>query len=186
MKHLLFAGSIVAGIAFASCEKDPQTPVVSEPELITTLAVRLTDTTGFDSTFIYKVDAGFGSGGSVRADTIVLRASRLYTARLTVLNEAVSPAEDVSAQISSEAGDHLFLYNADPASGAGSMQFVNGNKDGAGAPFNQTAVLQTGDPGPGRLTITLLHQPTNKAGTTPAAAGGETDLEAPFPVRILP
>ena len=78
----------------------------------------------------------------------------------------------------------MFFLESDPASGAGSISVSNGNKDSNGDAFNQTIDFTTGDAGTGQLTVTLKHEPTDKAATNPTDAGGETDAQAIFPVIV--
>lgn len=190
MKHLIFPLATLALFScLTSCDNGDDMPEPEEQELITTLQLIVTpQPSGAEQTFIYKVQNGFGSTtpGTVQIDTLALTAGTTYNVRLRVLNETASPAEDITEEIISEKDEHLFLYTSDAATGAGSITVSGGSTDGQGRPFNQTAQLAAGAAGSGSLTVTLLHVPTNKAATTPAAAGGETDLEAVFPVRLAP
>jgi hypothetical protein len=61
---------------------------------------------------------------------------------------------------------------------------TNGNKDKNGAPLNQTFTLNTNATGNGKFQVVLLHEPSNKNAIIISAAGGETDLDATFPVLI--
>jgi hypothetical protein len=171
----------------SSCDKnDDGVPV--EQELITTIKLTLTNTANAADTrtYTYKVENGFSSNtpGIVIADTLQLAAGAAYSTGIQVLNEKVSPVEDITTEILEEQLRHLFLFVSTPASGAGSVGFNNGNKDTGGKPFNQTGILEAGSAGSGTLTLYLIHEPTNKSGTTPNEAGGETDAAATYPIRI--
>ncbi len=186
-----FATIAIAGtILFAaSCKKDEVTNPTPgpEPELITTLRLEARNVnTGFSQTFTYKVESGFGSSTleGLQIDTVKLEPNTKYGFTLTVLNEKASPAEDITEEIKEEKDEHLFLYQSSPTTGAGSLTFSNGIKDNKGLPFNQIISALSGEAGSGKLTITLKHEPTNKEATSPDAAGGETDLEAVFPVVL--
>jgi hypothetical protein len=187
MKPLIFSGALsiaALSVLFTACKKnDPPVPV--EEELITTLKLNVT-ATGFSKSFIYKVENGFGGSdsGTVVIDTIALTPNTTYNVEVEVLNEKENPAEDITSEILKENEAHLFLYNTNPATGAGAITFSNGSKDDKGAPFNQTINFTTGAAGSGSLTVHLMHLPSDKNGTTPAAAGGSTDLEAVFPVKL--
>ena len=190
MKSFLFSFAALTLLSTAACNRnDDDTPEPEEQELITTLQMILTPQGGGTTdTVIYKVQNGFGSTapGIIQIDTMVLRAGTTYDARMRVLNESETPAEDITTEIESEKDDHLFLFSSDPATGAGAVAVTGGNKDNQGLPYNLkvqiTPVVHA--VGNSQLTVTLLHEPTNKSATTVAAAGGETDLEAVFPVRI--
>lgn len=190
MQQTIFRTMLVMALAttiFTSCNKGTDAVPVDQ-ELITTIKLTLTNTADFADvqTFTYKVDNGFNgtSGGSVRADTMTLKAGAFYNSSIQVLNEQANPVDDVTNEILNEQQVHLFLYSSAPATGTGALTFTNGRKDSAGKPFNLTGTVTAGAAGNGKLTVYLIHEPTNKEGITPAEAGGNTDAVATFPVRI--
>lgn len=184
---ILIAFTFIA-LLFAACTKpdDVENPQPVEQELITTVQLHVTGDSGFDKTFSYKVENGFGSTtqGNVSIDSIILAPGTIYDVEVKVLNEKESPAEDITEEVLEEKDEHLFLFVSAPSSGAGSITTQNGSKDNNNKPFNQVVEFHTGSNGTGALTVTLKHEPTNKDVTDPAAAGGETDAEAVFPVLI--
>jgi hypothetical protein len=190
MKKTIIVAIAIALIAtmFASCKKDDPVvdPVVTEEELITTMKLTVSDTSGGTWSFIYKVENGFGSSsqGTVQIDTIKLAPAKVYTYSIEVLNESENPVENITEEVLEEKDEHLFLIISNPASGAGSLASSEGSKDNQNLPFNQTGKFTAGAAGTGTLTISLLHEPTNKNGTTTAATGGSTDAEAVFPVML--
>lgn len=189
MKKVIYSIFAIAALAisFTSCEKDPVTePDVTEEELITTVRLIVTDSNNVEHPFVYKVENGFGSAtqGTVTIDTVKLMLGKMFTYRIEVLNESVSPAADITAEVLSEKDAHLFFLASSPSTGAGSITMSNGSKDNQNLPFNQTGTMASGLAGSGTLTITLLHEPTDKNGNSTAATGGETDAEAVFPVLI--
>lgn len=171
-----------------SCKKDDKDPPKpSEQELITTLRVQLSNTSlGFSKTFVYKVENGFGSSslGNLQIDTLKLKANTTYDVVLTVLNEKENPVEDITAEILEKDDEHLFFVASEPANGAGSVAVTMGNKDRNGAPLNQTFKLSTAELGSGKMTVWLIHEPANKNATSFSGIGGETDLQAIFPVVL--
>ncbi len=174
----------------SSCKKDDN-PIVTTPEpveleVITTVRLVVTNSTGFNKTFNYKVDNGFNSTtpGTPVIDNVTLAPNTTYNVSVQVWNEAESPAEDVTEEVKEENKEHLFVLESTPNSGAGSIAFSNGSKDDDGAPLNQTIDFTTDAAGNGSLTVTLKHEPTDKNATTADAAGGETDAKAIFPVVI--
>jgi hypothetical protein len=189
MKKIIF--SIITMIAFATfftaCNKDKVVnPEVTEEELITTLKLTVTNSNNVSHSFVYRIQNGFGSTvqGSIQIDTIRLSPNEVYSYSLQVLNEADNASEDVTEEVISEKDEHLFFFTSSPATGAGSMAQSDGSTDNAGHPFNQSGKLTTGAAGSGSLTLTLLHEPTDKHGTSTAAAGGDTDAEGTFPVAL--
>lgn len=180
-------GVLLTAVLFTACSKDKvDTPEPEEQELITTMRLVVTNSTGFNKTFNYKVDNGFTSSqiGNVEIDDIVLAANTDYNVEVQVLNESVAPPENITEEVKEESNDHLFFYESKPSQGAGSLVFSNGSKDADGQPFNQTIIFSTGDIGTGQLILALKHLPTNKSGQTQAEVGGETDAQAIYPVRI--
>lgn len=173
-------------VIFASCNKK-SAPIPDEQELITTVSIQVGQPlSSLMQTFSYKVENGFSSGtsGSIKIDSIKLKPNTVYDATLVVLNEKANPIENITTEIIEKDIEHLFLFASTPATGNGSLVVSDGNKDKNGAPFNQTFKLTTGPSGTGKFKIQLMHQPTNKNATTPETSGGETDLEATFPVVL--
>ena len=189
MKNKIITTAILvaASIAiFSSCKKDVTNPNPDEQELITTVKLTLTTPDSSSKTYVYKIQNGFNSTtqGTVQIDTLRLAANTIYNSSVEILNEKASPVENTTEQIISEQTEHLFLYISTPASGNGSVSFTDGNKDSAGKPFNLTGKLTAAAAGTGSLRFYLVHQPTNKEATNRSDAGGESDVDATFPVVI--
>ncbi len=190
MKRIIFPITIALvtfSAILSSCSKEKiETPAPLEQELITTMRLVVTNSAGFNQTFTYKVENGFdgSSPGGVTKDDIVLSPNAQYDVEVQMLNEKASPAENVTDEIISENTAHLFFFQSDPASGAGSVIADNGSKDANGAPFNQRVRFNTGALGNGTLTVTLKHEPSNKNASSAEAAGGETDAEATFNLKL--
>ncbi len=189
MKKVIYSITAIAAfsILFTACEKDPVTePVVVEEELITTIKLNVIDSNNVTRSFVYKIENGFGSTtqGTITIDTVKLAPGNTYYYTIDVLNESVDPAENVTTEVFDEKDAHLFFLASNPLSGAGSVTITDGSKDNQNLPFNQAGKLIAGANGSGTMTVTLLHEPTDKNGTSTAATGGETDAEAMFPVLI--
>jgi hypothetical protein len=171
----------------AACDKKKiEDPKPVEQELITTIQLNITGSGGFDKTFSYRVENGFGSTtqGNISIDSLVLAPNQTYSVAVKVLNEKASPAEDITEEVIEEKDAHLFLFQSTPVTGNGSISITDGSKDSKSLPFNQSAVFHTGDAGSGKLVVTLKHEPADKTAQQPEGAGGETDAEATFPVTI--
>lgn len=189
-KNLTIVSVFVAMILFvASCKKDDDiiaNPEPVEQELITRVTVNITGSGGFDQSFSYSIENGFGgtTPGTISIDTIKLDTNKQYDVSVSVWNDKEQPAEDVTEEVKEENLEHLFFWQSDPATGAGSISFSNGSKDDNGEPLNLTGTITTGAIGNGTLTVTLKHEPTDKGASSASAAGGETDAEAVFPVSL--
>ncbi len=178
---------LTATTIFTACKKEEiTTPAPVEQELITTVRLIVTNASGFNQTFNYKVDNGFGSSaqGNVHIDDIVLSPATDYNVEVQVWDESKSPAENITEEVVAESHHHLFVFQSNPSTGAGAISFSNGSKDDEGEPLNQKLQFTTGTAGTGALTVTLKHEPTNKNAATPDEAGGETDAQAIFPVKL--
>lgn len=189
MKKIQAAAIILlaASTMFTACKKEQlPTPAPVEQELITTVRLIVTNNSGFNKTFNYKVDNGFGSAaqGNVQIDDVILAPGTEYNVEVQVWDESKDPAENITEEVIEEAHHHLFVFQSNPATGAGSVSFSNGNKDDENEPLNQKITFTTGAAGSGSLTVTLKHEPTNKNAATPDEAGGETDAQAIFPVKL--
>ncbi|MGB4770244.1 MAG: hypothetical protein WBP58_02220 [Chitinophagaceae bacterium] len=176
-KYLMFL-FVAFVVGLASCSKDDVEP--NEEELITTLKVSLLaagSTT--PEVFTFKDIDGPAGNPPSQFDSIIIDANKSYTATLQFLNESVSPAEDVTVEIATEAEDHQVYFT--PA--GVSITPSNLNLDSKGLPVGITSTWQTGAAAKGTLTITLIHKPGIKAAGDPISKG-ETDVEVAFGVRL--
>jgi len=162
-----------------SCKKDNDVDP-NEEELITTLKVSLLPS-GSTTPLVFTFRDPDGPGGAAPTvfDSIIVDANRSYAATLQFLNESVSPAEDITAEISAESNDHQIYFQ--PATVA--INVSNLNTDGKGLPLGLTSTWQTGTAGIGKMKITLKHKPGSKAAGDPVTKG-ETDVEVEFNARV--
>lgn len=178
-----FLGSfLLATLLLVSCGDDPEPP--NEEELITTLTVTLTPTGGDPITMTFKDLDGEGAGVpqyiySSGGDAAVLSASTTYTAEITLLNESVTPAENITEEVEEEADEHLFCFTV---SGGANIDYSYADEDDNGLDVGLTTNWETGAASTGTITIVLRHQPGTKTGACPGP--GETDIEVTFNVAI--
>jgi hypothetical protein len=166
-------------ITTVSCNKDDN-PVGNEEELITTLRLTMRET-GSATTKVFEFKDTDGPGGNppVKFDNIVLSASKNYSCAIEVLNESVSPAENITAEVIAEADDHQFYF--EPA--VAKIDVINLNTDSKGLPLGVTSTWNTGAVGNGTIKITLKHKPGIKAVGDPVTKG-ETDIEVNFTAQV--
>lgn len=170
---------LLVGTALSSCEKDAEDP--NEEELITTVRLTFTEVggTGTVSTFVFKdLDGEGGAAPSVFND-IVLTPSKTYNMSITLLNESVSPAEDITTEVSSEGVDHQLYFTPSAAN----VTISNLNNDAAGLPLGLTSTWTTGIASTGTVTITLKHKPGIKAAGD-AITKGDTDIQLTWNTRV--
>jgi hypothetical protein len=180
MKRVMFFSlMLLTSIGFLGCKKDKADP--NEEELITTVRVKLTDKTGGAvSTFEFKDLDGEGGAAPTKFDEIVLGKGKIYDCALEILNESVSPAENITAEILAEANDHQFYFTATD----GLVAVTNLNNDGKGLPVGTTSLwTASGNTGTGTLTLTLKHKPGVKA-SGDAVTVGETDIALSYRLKI--
>jgi hypothetical protein len=166
-------------IVFASCKKEKDDD--NEEELITTVKLTFTEVggTGTVSNFTFKDLDGDGGNPPSQFDDIVLAPGKQYNLAITLTNESVSPAEDITGEISAEANDHQFYFEPSGANVAVS----NLNTDGAGLPLGLTSRWTTTTVSNGTVKITLKHKPGIKAAGD-LVTKGDTDIELNWITRV--
>ena len=176
-KFILFAFAMIT-LSLNACKKD-KLPDVEEEELITTISLTFTNNTNSaDVRTITWKDLDGPGGTAPVISTLNLKPNAVYSVVVaSLLNETVTPAGNIKAEVIAENFDHLFVYKTTGAN----LTFNNFDKDKNNLPVGITAIATTGAASNGTFTIILRHQPGVKNGTeTP----GSTDLEATFPVII--
>ncbi len=184
IKNLLLL-TLLPGLAFiAGCNDDDPTPI-NEEELITTVTLTLTPICCGDiGVFQFKDPDGVGGAAPVlTADT--LAAGTTYTGSLALLNESVTPADDIGKEVEEEGDAHQFFFQA---SAGLELTFTYGDQDADGNPIGLKTNWTSGAAGTGTLKVILRHEPdkfaTGVSGGDIANAGGETDVEVEWPVVI--
>lgn len=174
---------LVPGLFFMGCDKDdPVIPV--EEELITTLILNLKPSGGGTSAELQFRDLDGDGGNPPVFQTEPLESNTVYDGHITLLNESVSPVEDVTKEIKSGNEEHQFFFRSDIPG----IEFDYLDMDPKGDPVGLQMQLRTAQSGSGTLTITLRHLPDKSAPGVAAGditqAGGETDIEVNFDVEI--
>ena len=91
--------------------------------------------------------------------------------------------EDMTLEVIAEADVHFVFFEW---SGVG-LNITSNSSDVIGAEskgINLSTDWTTTDNGSGNLRLELIHKPTNVAGTTRAAIGGETDIQVDWPIVV--
>jgi hypothetical protein len=178
MRHFIIAGFVLA--ALSACNKDKKKevtnpPATNEEELITTFTIDFTDVNGVAPTVSATFRDVDGPGGAAPElfDTIRLQPSTVYNATITLLNESVIPAENISDEVLEEGDAHLFCFGPD---GSLNLGVLRTDSDGT-YEIGLSSKWTTGAASEGNMLIRLKHQPGVKDGT---CEPGETDLELSF------
>ncbi|WP_340198710.1 type 1 periplasmic binding fold superfamily protein [Ascidiimonas sp. W6] len=168
-------------LIFTSCSSDDPAPV-NEEEIITTMTVVLT-ATGQNTVTLQSRDLdGDGPDEPVITISGPLTTNTTYTGSITLLNETVSPVEDITEEVEEEDEEHQFFYQT---SGSVASTAYN-DEDSNGNPVGLNFTLTTGGTGPGTIQITLRHEPNKSASGVANGditnADGETDIAQLFNV----
>lgn len=171
---------LVASLVLA-CNKDDNDVASpgsnNQEELITTVQIQFYNMFGqlADEAIFRDVD---GPGGEAPSqwDSIVLDTNTMYVGVVTLLNESVNPAEDITKEVEEEADEHIFCYAVDGVE-------VNYDDSDGMHPIGIRSKWMTKDASKGSLTLKLKHQPGGiKDGTCDP---GETDVEVTFQIEIV-
>ncbi|MFB0925084.1 MAG: type 1 periplasmic binding fold superfamily protein, partial [Vicingaceae bacterium] len=103
-------------------------------------------------------------------------ANTYYNATIQILNESVSPAEDITTEVQQEDDEHLFCYDISNTN----VSVTRTDSDGT-YEVGVTTFWSTGAAASGNTTVSLKHQPGVKDGT---CAPGDTDVEVIFVTEI--
>lgn len=143
---------IILSTLLTSCSKDNHES--HDEELITTLQLHFAPVNG-GQTLSYAFRDADGPGGNLPIlDDIVLDANSSYHLTIEVLNESVSPAINITNEISSEATSHRFYYIPSQ-----NMNINNLNTDANDVPVGLTADVETLQPYSGTFRVVLRHYP---------------------------
>lgn len=190
MKHInkyLAAIFLIASFSFAtSCSSDDPEPV-NEEELITTVTVTFTGTGTTTGSVVATFRDIDGPGGNAPEITnpVTLQANGTYSVRVEFLNEAESPVEDITEEVSEEADEHQVFF---VASSGLNFNYAYGDTDADSRPLGLLGTVTTGAASSGTLEVILIHEPNKTAqgvsAGNPANAGGETDINVSFNIAI--
>jgi hypothetical protein len=182
MKKMKFiAMAIFATVVLTSCDDDDTPEAVNDEEVITTMTVTLTPSTGGTAVTLQTQDLdGEGPNAPVVTVSGNLTSGVVYNGVIVLLNETESPAENITEEVEEEDDDHQFFYTIGTGLNATTTY---SNFDGNGNNLGTEFALTAGTASSGNITFTLRHEPT-KPNEGLSDAGGETDIEATFSVTI--
>ena len=182
IKASLFVLLLTASMT--GCKKDDDQvpvppPVANESEVITTLTLTFTDQANVQPTVTatFRDPDGDGGNGPDVHDTIKLMDSTTYNVAIQLLNETVSPAEDITPEILEEDHEHLFCFTVTGADVAIQRTDSDGTYE-----VGLQSQWTTGTAGNGSVQVVLKHQPDMmKDGT---CNPGETDIDVTYVTEI--
>ncbi|WP_394748700.1 type 1 periplasmic binding fold superfamily protein [Spongiimicrobium salis] len=172
--------------AIFSCSSDDDAAPapVNEEEVITTVNLTLSPTTGSDIVLTSQDLDGEGPNDPV-ITAPALAANMSYTGTVELLNEMESPAEDITEEVAEEDDEHQFFFQV---VGNATLTVNYTDMDADGNPIGINFTLTTGDASTGSLQIILRHLlDKNAAGVSDGDitnAGGSTDVDVTFPIVV--
>ncbi len=188
----LFVTIIAAFLGFACSDSNPTGPSgPGEEELITTLKVTLTEigTSTAITVQFQDLDGAGGADGTV--DTLTMKNGSTYSGVVQILNEAETPAEDITTEVKEEAEEHMFWFTT--SGGFSSATVTRTDKE------SDYVTAQTGTDHEVGVTFQLVVTPGVTAGIFTVALdhyddvakdgssrSNETDIEVAFPVNVTP
>ncbi len=186
MKKSIFTMLSMALVILSSCKEEKNTPPpVNEEELITTVVLTFSPQSGGDVVEFRFTDLDGSGGNPPVISNGVLTDSSTYDVTVMLLNEAESPAEDLTAEVLAEAEEHQVFYLIEVGL---EMDYIYQDTDADGNPIGLMTEFYTGASGSGNLQVVLRHQPDKSAQGVNVGditnAGGETDVEVTFEVTI--
>lgn len=185
MKNPYYFLALLFGLSLFGVSCDPEEVEDEEQEVITTIIYTLTPSAGGDDVVLTFTDLD-GDGGD---DAVItggsLSANTTYSGDIEILNESVSPTEDITQEILEEDEEHQFFFES---SNSTLVTIAYNDSDPNGLPIGIETTLITGTAGSTDLTVILRHEP-NKSGDNVSTgditnAGGETDIEVVFPLDV--
>jgi len=171
---------LFVSVILVSCKDDPHP--TNQEEVITTLIVDLSPVGGGEPLELKFYDEdGNGSIEPVTTpDLLELEAGKSYAAEITLLNETVSPAEDITEEIEAEMNDHLFCFDVTNMD----VSVDYDDEDVNGHPIGLVTTWEAGVAGAsGTMEIVLRHQPGEKNGDCPGP--GESDIQVEFSIKVV-
>lgn len=175
----LLSGFGLLALTLAGCSKDKD-EVVNEEELITTVSLRFQEV-GTANSFVATFRDTDGEGGNPPStfDEIVLKPNADYSCTVELLNESVSPADNITVEVREEADDHEFYFIP-----AGTNITINKvDLDSKNLPVGLSSTWQTGAASTGTVRVVLKHKPGTKAAGDPVTRG-ETDVDLNFTTKV--
>ncbi|MDG2450544.1 MAG: hypothetical protein P8M34_12925 [Saprospiraceae bacterium] len=166
-----------------------------EEEVINQITLTFTPDNGEEAISATWFDEDGEGVGSPTIDEIELEEGITYEMAIALTNTLGMEAEDVTAEISEEADEHMFFFSF--TDGIFSNPSGDGNVDNRNDPLNYNDMDSNGQPiglsttwtagehtdMEGVFNIILKHQPDLKTASSDASVGG-TDIDITFPLHI--
>jgi hypothetical protein len=134
---------------------------------------------GTKNSFEFKDLDGEGGLAPSKFDDIILSQGKTYTCELYLLNESVTPIDDITLQVEKEGIDHQVYYT----STVSGLNISELDKDEKGLLLGLKSKWSVGSATTGNVNVTLKHKPGIKAANDPIIKG-DTDVSIDFKVKV--
>lgn len=185
MKQKYFAFILFFASFFISSCKKFEAGEDNSGELITTLLLKLTNTTNGTIQEFKWEDVDGPGGHEPTVDTILLNAGNVYALNLEVWNKSSAVPQNISEEIEEEKEAHRFYY----LPSTGSLVIDSLSMDNNQMPLGLQSRWTTGAASAGQLNITLRHYPgtpPDKQISDPVnSPKSSTDIAVAFHYHIL-
>jgi len=175
----------IAALVFTSCSDDDDPDPVNDREVITNLTI-VFEAEGVEDVTLESEDLDGTDGPGTPEVTITgtFQENTTYTGTITVLNQTVTPTENVTIEIRDEDDEHQFFFTT--TGSLGDTEYLDFDDDEN--PLGLSFRLSTGDAGMGTILVTLRHElDKDAAGVSEGDitnAGGDTDIAQLFSVSV--
>lgn len=171
---------VMGSLLFTSCSKDHDPHPDHEEELITTMILTMTPQDGSAAVTATFRDLDGPGGADPTITPITLSADKTYSTTITLLNEAQTPAEDISEEVEEEGDEHEFFF---VTSSGLNLNVIKTDRDVNGRPIGLESTFEALGASTGTLRVVLKHQPGLKNASSNISTG-ETDIDVTFQVTI--
>ena len=163
-------------VVLQSCKKDDP-EVINEEEEINRVTLQVTQSGGSATSYTWNEGDGNLS--------VALSSDTSYEVKV-FFYDASDPndIEDITEEVREEADEHLVFYEIASAAPAQISAASNDTKDGDNVPVGLITNWTTSAAGSANAKLFLIHEPTNKAGISRSAIGGETDVEIDLAITV--
>lgn len=181
MRKFIFLFVAIVGIYVSGCKcKGDDCPCDGdncESELITSVVLTFRDSASTDSlVYAFRDPDADGANAPTEYDTIRLVANKTYLVSTKILNESVSPAENLTEEIYTERNDHQLFYRFTNVNM--SFSYKDEDTNTPPLPVGINTQWKTGAAGAGTSQIILKHQPNGTKNNDESV--GDTDVDVIF------
>jgi hypothetical protein len=183
-RPLLTVGA-VAVVSLATACGDSATAPGGESELISRVSLTLTPSNGGAAitTYIDDSDGNGPTAPSAQVGALALTRGVTYTGSVKFENRLKTPAEDITAEVRSEANEHRVFYSVTGTGSTVTTTDVDGQNRPLGLAF--TKALTAGATA-GSMRVVLCHYDDAPKVGTATACTGETDIDLTFAYTVTP